>query len=187
MISKRTSLTFREYWANSRINYSVRVFIALVGVAVPCWWYDNSQAITPLVLGIIASALAETDDNFSGSFLPFSLPFSVLPSLRFPLNCCSIIPCCLSQLMASTFGFIMLGAIGPRYASIAFASLLIAVYTMLGAHASENIWYQPSLLLAGAAWYGVISLVWLMLWPLQPVQQSLAEVFKSLSAILNKV
>ncbi len=88
--------------------------------------------------------------------------------------------------MASTFGFIMLGAIGPRYASIAFASLLIAVYTMLGAHASENIWYQPSLLLAGAAWYGVISLVWLMLWPLQPVQQSLAEVFKSLSAYLEQ-
>lgn len=187
MISKRTSLTFREYWANSRINYSVRVFIALVGVAIPCWWYDNSQAITPLVLGIIASALAETDDNFSGRLSALLTTLFCFAVASFSIELLYTQPWLfVAGLVASTFGFIMLGAIGPRYASIAFASLLIAVYTMLGAHASENIWYQPSLLLAGATWYGVISLVWLMLWPLQPVQQSLAEVFKSLAAYLDQ-
>ncbi|MDD1783737.1 YccS family putative transporter [Enterovibrio sp. ZSDZ35] len=187
MISKRTSLSFREYWANSRINYSVRVFLALVGVAIPCWWLGASEAITPLVLGVIASALAETDDNFSGrvSALLTTLFCFAIATLSVELLFDYPILFVLG-LTSSTFGFIMLGAIGPRYASIAFASLLIAVYTMLGAHHSPSIWYQPSLLLAGAVWYGAISLVWLLFWPMQPVQQSLANVFKTLSGFLEQ-
>lgn len=35
-------------------------------------------------------------------------------------------------LTTSTCGFILLGALGQRYATIAFGALLIAVYTMLG-------------------------------------------------------
>ncbi|CZF86519.1 YccS family putative transporter [Grimontia marina] len=187
MISKKTSLTFREYWANSRINYSVRVFIALVGVALPCWWYGASEAITPLVLGIIASALAETDDNFSGRLSALLTTLFCFAVATFSIELLFDYPWWfVTGLMISTFGFIMLGAIGARYASIAFASLLIAVYTMLGAHESQNLWYQPSLLLVGAALYGVISLIWLLLWPHQPVQQSLAALFKSLSGYLDQ-
>ncbi|STO57197.1 YccS family putative transporter [Grimontia hollisae] len=187
MISKKASLTIREYWTNSRINYSVRVFIALIGVAIPCWWYGASEAITPLVLGIIASALAETDDNFSGRLSALFTTLVCFAVATFSIELLFDYPLLfVTGLMASTFGFIMLGAIGTRYASIAFASILIAVYTMLGAHESQNLWYQPSLLLAGAALYGVISLVWLVLWPHQPVQQSLAALFSTLSGYLDQ-
>ncbi len=88
-------------------------------------------------------------------------------------------------LFCSTFGFIMLGAMGPRYANIAFASLLLAVYTMLGANSSSELWYQPMLLLAGACWYGVLSLLWHVLWPNQPVQQGLANVFTEFGYYLD--
>ncbi len=88
-------------------------------------------------------------------------------------------------LFISTFGFIMLGSIGPRYASIAFGSLLIAIYTMLGAHESENIWFQPLMLLSGAAWYYLVSMVWHIFWPMQPVQQSLSTVFFELGNYLD--
>ncbi|BDR33901.1 membrane protein [Photobacterium damselae subsp. damselae] len=74
---------------------------------------------------------------------------------------------------------------GPRYASIAFASLLLAVYTMLGADSSVNLWYQPMLLLGGAFWYGLLSLTWHILWPNQPVQQNLAHVFSQLATYLD--
>ncbi|QTG90655.1 TIGR01666 family membrane protein, partial [Vibrio furnissii] len=84
-------------------------------------------------------------------------------------------------LFISTFGFIMLGAMGSRYASIAFGSLLIAIYTMLGAHQSTNIWFQPLLLLTGSAWYYLVSMIWHAFWPMQPVQQDLANVFVQLA------
>ncbi len=79
----------------------------------------------------------------------------------------------------------MLGAMGPRYSSMAFASLLLAVYTMLGAGESPSLWEQPALLLGGALWYGVLSLVWHIIWPNRPVQQSLANVFKELAGYFD--
>ena len=39
------------------------------------------------------------------------------------------------------FGFILLGGLGQRYATIAFGALLIAIYTMLGTSLYEH-WYQ---------------------------------------------
>ncbi|MGF1755367.1 YccS family putative transporter, partial [Vibrio makurazakiensis] len=88
-------------------------------------------------------------------------------------------------LFVSTFTFIMLGAIGPKYASIAFGSLLIAIYTMLGAHESHNLWFQPLLLLTGAAWYYFMSMIWQIFWPMQPVQQNLANVFSNIATYMD--
>lgn len=139
MQTSRLQWTLRRYWANDRINYSIRVFIALVGVALPCWYLNAKPEITPLVLGIIAAALAETDDNLSGrikALITTLICFVVAAfsiELLFPYP-----PLFAIGLFCSTFGFIMLGAMGPRYASIAFASLLLAVYTMLGAEQSTN-------------------------------------------------
>ncbi|CBJ90047.1 putative efflux transport protein (PET family) (fragment) [Xenorhabdus nematophila ATCC 19061] len=57
-------------------------------------------------------------------------------------------------LAVSTCGFILLGALGQRYATIAFGALLIAIYTMLGSSIFP-VWYQqPVLLLIGAIWQG---------------------------------
>lgn len=177
---------FRNYWANDRINYSVKVFFALTGVTLPAWYRGSPDEITPLVLGVIAAALAEVDDNLRGRikalimmlacFLLASLSIELLFDypLLFAAGLCS-----------STFGFTMLGAMGPRYSSMAFASLLLAVYTMLGAGASPSLWEQPKLLLSGALWYGVLSLAWHILWPNRPVQQSLAKVFKELAGYFD--
>ncbi len=66
MQTKDLHVNFRSYWVNDRINYSIRVFIALVGAVLPCWYLGENHAVTPLVLGIIAAALAESDDNLIG-------------------------------------------------------------------------------------------------------------------------
>ncbi|HIF9444354.1 TPA: YccS family putative transporter [Photobacterium damselae] len=186
MQTRHLHFTLRRYWANDRINYCIRVLIAMIGVVFPCWYLNATSEVTPLILGIIAAALAETDDNLTGRlkalattlicFLVASVSIEVLFDypIFFALG-----------LFSSTFGFIMLGAMGPRYASIAFASLLLAVYTMLGADSSVNLWYQPMLLLGGAFWYGLLSLTWHILWPNQPVQQNLAHVFSQLATYLD--
>ena len=54
---------FRQYWANKTINFSVRVLLALVAAVIPCWYLEQNTAIIPLILGIIAAALAETEDK----------------------------------------------------------------------------------------------------------------------------
>ncbi len=186
MQTNRLHLNFRRYWVNDRINYSIRVLIALVGVVLPCWYYNSNNEVTPLVLGVIAAALAETDDNLMGHIKALTLTLlcfliaSVSIEVLFPYPILFAL-----GLFASTFGFIMLGSMGPRYASIAFASLLLAVYTMLGADHSVNLWYQPMLLLGGAFWYGCLSLTWHILWPNQPVQRSLANVFSEFADYLD--
>jgi uncharacterized membrane protein (TIGR01666 family) len=171
---------------NKTTNYSLLIFATLIGVILPCWYLDKLELITPLVLGVIAAALAETDDNFFGRIKALILTFicfaiaTISIELLFPYPILFAI-----GLFASTFGFIMLGAIGPRYASIAFGSLLIAIYTMLGAWASESWWEQPKLLLAGAAWYYLLSMIWQTIWPMKPVQNSLSNTFLQLAHYLD--
>ncbi|MEI8658262.1 YccS family putative transporter [Vibrio sp. Hal054] len=176
----------RVLWANKTINYSVLICIALLGVVVPTWYYSLNTWVTPLILGVIAAALAERDDSFTGRLKAITLTFFCFALAAFSIEILFKTPILFAiGLFTSTFGFIMLGAIGSRYASIAFGSLLIAIYTMLGAHHSTNIWFQPLLLLTGCTWYYFLSMIWHVLWPLQPVQQSLANVFVQLGQYLD--
>ncbi len=177
----------RHYWANKTINYSVRITIALIGVVLPAWFYQQNAIIVPLILGIIAAALAETDDSFWGRFRALIITFICFATAAFSVELLFENTVYFGiGLFCSTFTFIMLGAIGPRYASIAFGSLLIAIYTMLGADESTNIWFQPMTLLVGCAWYYFISLIWQLFWPMQPVQQSLSNVFEQLANYLEE-
>lgn len=176
----------RLYWANKTINYSLLILLTLLGVVVPAWYLNLNSAIIPLILGIIAAALAESDDNFTGRLKAQLLTLGCFAIAAFSIELLFNTPYLFAiGLFISTFGFIMLGAIGARYASIAFGSLLIAIYAMLGAHESTNLWYQPLMLLSGAAWYFLMSLVWHAVWPMQPVQQSLATVFVQLANYLD--
>ncbi len=176
----------RHFWANKTISYSVLILITLLGVVVPAWYYEQNTLITPLILGVIAAALAESDDSFSGRLKAVLLTFICFAIAAFSIELLFNTPWLFAiGLFVSTFGFIMLGAVGPKYASIAFGSLLIAIYAMLGAHQSVNIWFQPLLLLSGAAWYYFMSMVWQILWPMQPVQQSLSNVFHQLANYLD--
>lgn len=172
----------RLYWANKTFNYCVLILITLLGVVIPAWHYNLNTWVTPLILGVIAAALAERDDSFTGRLKSITLTFICFAIAAFSIEILFRTPILFAiGLFISTFGFIMLGAMGSRYASIAFGSLLIAIYTMLGAHQSTNIWFQPLLLLMGSAWYYLVSMLWHAFWPMQPVQQDLANVFVQLA------
>jgi YccS/YhfK family integral membrane protein len=83
----------------------------------------------------------------------------------------------------------MLGALGERYGAIASATLILSVYTMIGVDqrggAVSDFWHEPLLLVAGAAWYGALSVLWQALFSNQPVQQSLARLFRELGRYLK--
>ena len=180
----------RRLWALDKFSYSVRVFIALTGSMALCWYQDEMTLLIPLFLGIIASALAETDDSWQGRLNALAVTlvcFSIAAlsvELLFPYPWIFAI-----ALALATFGLTMLGALGERYGAIASATLILSVYTMIGVDqrggAVSDFWHEPLLLVAGAAWYGALSVLWQALFSNQPVQQSLARLFRELGRYLK--
>lgn len=180
----------RRLWALDKFSYSIRVFIALTGSMALCWYQDEMTLLIPLFLGIIASALAETDDSWQGRLNALAVTlvcFSIAAlsvELLFPYPWIFAI-----SLALATFCLTMLGALGERYGAIASATLILSVYTMIGVDqrggAVSDFWHEPLLLVAGAAWYGTLSVLWQALFSNQPVQQSLARLFRELGRYLK--
>ncbi|MEJ6819945.1 YccS family putative transporter [Pseudomonas sp. LF-5] len=182
--------SLRRLWALDKFSYSVRVFIALTGSMALCWYQDEMGLLIPLFLGIIASALAETDDSWQGRLNALAVTlvcFSIAAlsvELLFPYPVVFAI-----ALALASFGMTMLGALGERYGAIASATLILSVYTMIGVDqrggAVTDFWHEPMLLVAGAAWYGLLSVLWQAMFSNQPVQQSLARLFRELGFYLK--
>ena len=190
MPSTSFNQSMRRLWALDKFSYSVRVFIALTGSMALCWYQDEMTLLIPLFLGIIASALAETDDSWQGRLNALAVTlvcFSIAAlsvELLFPYPWIFAI-----ALALASFCLTMLGALGERYGAIASATLILSVYTMIGVDqrggAVSDFWHEPLLLLAGAAWYGALSVLWQVLFSNQPVQQSLARLFRELGRYLK--
>ncbi|MGG5215355.1 MULTISPECIES: YccS family putative transporter [Rahnella] len=176
----------RRYAYNSNVLYHIRIFIALAGAAAVPWWLGEITLTIPLTLGVVAAALADLDDRLAGR----------LRNLLITLVCFFIASASIELLfpypwlfapglMLSTCGFILLGALGQRYATIAFGALLIAIYTMLGT-SMYHIWYQqPLLLLAGAIWYNLLTLAGHIIFPIRPLQDQISRCFTQLAAYLE--
>ncbi|HKS14708.1 MAG TPA: YccS family putative transporter [Pseudomonas sp.] len=182
--------SLRRLWGQDKFSYSLRVLIALTGSMALCWYRDEMSLLIPLFLGIIASALAETDDSWQGRLNALAVTLvcftiaALSVELLFPYPL--IFGCALA---VSTFALTMLGALGERYGAIASATLILAVYTMIGVDQRggqvTDFWHEPLLLVAGAAWYGLLSVLWQALFANQPVQQSLARLFRELGRYLK--
>ena len=190
MSSTSFKQSMRRLWALDKFSYSVRVFIALTGSMALCWYQDEMSLLIPLFLGIIASALAETDDSWQGRLNALAVTlvcFSIAAlsvELLFPYPWIFAI-----ALALASFCLTMLGALGERYGAIASATLILSVYTMIGVDqrggAVTDFWHEPLLLVAGAAWYGALSVLWQAMFSNQPVQQSLARLFRELGRYLK--
>jgi len=182
----------RRLWARDAFVYSLRVFVALSGAMALCWWIDQVPLVIPMFLGIIASALAETDDSWRGRLRALVVTLACFATAAFSVKVLIPWPVWfVCGLALSTFGFTMLGAIGERYRAIASATVILALYTAISvvpgaAHAAGSAWWHtPALLLAGAAWYGLLSLAWCMAFPHQPVRQNLAQLYDQLGVYLR--
>lgn len=183
MGSLSLSHSLRRLWALERFGPSLRFFIALACCMTWSWYHSEMELLTPLFLGVIASALAESDDSWQGRLfsvcvtLVLFLLTSITVELLHPYPWLFI-----SGLCIATFWLIMLGALGERYATVAYATLILAIYTMIGLEqsmdASVSLWQQPVLLVIGAAIYGALSVIWYGIFSQQPLQHSLARLFR---------
>jgi len=167
---------------------TLRIALALIGAMAACVVVDRLQAVIPLLLGVIASALAETDDNWRGRLCALAttlLCFALIiyfVQLSLPHRAYLIL-----VLVGAAFLLTLLGALGERYRAITSATLIMALYAALATQpgASRVVAQgQEILLLSGAAWYGAISVVWAAAFPMRAVEQNLASLYASLGKYL---
>ena len=179
--------TFRQIAESDRFADVVRVFLALTGITAWCTLRGPVEAIVPALLGAIACALAETDDAWRGrlrgllvTLVCFALAASaVKTTIDTPLLFAPL-------LAAGTFLLVMLGAASGRYATIATGTLILSVYTMIASEAPGGGGPQATwAILAGAAWYGALSLTWSAIAPQRAVRHALARLFEALAAQMD--
>ncbi|MTC58248.1 Inner membrane protein yccS [Providencia rustigianii] len=179
--------SYRRVLYNSHILYYIRILIALTGTTLVPWLLGLEPKVTiPLTLGVVAAALTDLDDRLTGRIKNLIITLfcffiaSVSIELLFPYPLFFFL-----GLAVSTCGFILLGALGQRYATIAFGALLIAIYTMLGVPIFETWYQQPILLLTGAIWFNILTLIGHILFPVRPLQDAIAQCYQQLSAYLD--
>ncbi|MDD0817240.1 YccS family putative transporter [Curvibacter sp. HBC28] len=181
------------HWQHHFLLRGVKPLIALVCVMGLAWWLDDAATVIPLVLGVNASALAETDDSWRGrlraqltTLLCFTgMALAVQLTLSHPVGLMLV-------LAVAAVGLALLGALGERYRAISSATLILGLYAALSAHAAADGRPEPGghmtgslLLLAGAAWYGLISVLWAALFPRLQVRQNLAALYEALGEYLR--
>lgn len=179
--------SYRRILYNSHALYYIRILIALTGTTLIPWLLGQEPKVTiPLTLGMVAAALTDLDDRLTGrlknlliTLLCFFIA-SVSIELLFPHPVLFFF-----GLAISTVSFILLGALGQRYATIAFGALLIAIYTMLGVPIFDTWYQQPTLLLIGAIWYNLLTLIGHILFPVRPLQDAITQCYQQLAAYLD--
>ncbi|MFD1008287.1 YccS family putative transporter [Oceanisphaera ostreae] len=175
----------RRVFTNSHFFFSIKVFLAMASLLLPGWWLEQTPAAVTLILGVMAGALSEVDQDPKGrlrhlllSLVCFFIAISLVtllidtPLLFGPF------------LILSTLGLILMGAWGSTASTLGFGILLVSLYAMQGHPDSPSFWYQPMLLTLGAAWYGLLSWLVLLIWPYKQVHEQLAQCYFSLSRYL---
>ncbi|TCP11316.1 putative membrane protein (TIGR01666 family) [Bisgaardia hudsonensis] len=174
-------------WLNAKIVATLPIFIAVNIVAIIVWQLDISQQTMPLILGIIAGGLTDLDNRLTGrlknvfyTLIAFSIS-SVATQLMIGKGISFSL-----LMMLITFIFTMIGALGQRYSTIAFGTLIVALYTTL-AYIPSTAWYvNPILILCGTIIYSLCSLTIHIIFPNRPVQESVAVSFLALAEYLEK-
>nr|WP_277613830.1 YccS family putative transporter [Acinetobacter nematophilus] len=176
---------FQNIKSNSTFIYCLQILIVLTGTTLGLYFLGYDRLIVPLTLGAIATALTDFDDRLSIRLRNLGLVcilfFSVSSILDFlhPYKLLFLI-----YLSLSSAVFILMGALGQRYATISFGTVLLSIYTMFGLGEYSEWYQQPSYFVMGALWYGLTSIIFYLLKPTQAVQDNLSNSFNTLCDLL---
>ncbi|SEM23539.1 TIGR01666 family membrane protein [Luteibacter sp. UNCMF331Sha3.1] len=181
--------SLRTLVQSDRFADVVRVCLALGGIVVWCAARGTGQALVPALLGAIACALAETEDAWWGRLRGLVVTLICFAAAAVVVKASIDTPPLFAVVLATgTFVLVMLGAASGRYATIATATLILSLYTMIASDAvrpASPDWRDTEALLCGAAWYGLLSLLWSALAPQRAVRHALARLFTSLAALME--
>lgn len=175
------------FWKNPLHLWALKVTLSIAFLLLPAELYlHNSFIGTTLALGVVAMALGETDVHPRGriksagiALLLFFLISSITElTLPYPAIFAPVL-----GIMA--FVLVLVGGIDSRLQGVTFGSLLILVYTMLGAGNSDKWFHQPLLLTVGALCYSVISILLLYHRPYRLLSDHLSLGFRYLAEYIE--
>ena len=84
-----------------------------------------------------------------------------------------------------TFGFTILGTVGLKYRTFAFGALAVATYTTL-TYTPETYWLtNPVMILLGTVLYSVNTLIFQIILPHRPVQETVAQRLRRTQQLLR--
>ncbi|TCM69153.1 putative membrane protein (TIGR01666 family) [Acinetobacter calcoaceticus] len=175
---------FQSFKSNSTLIYCTQILIVLSGTTLGLLFLGYESLIVPVTLGAIATALTDFDDRLSirlrnlGYVCVLFFGVSSILALLHPYKLLFIL-----YLSLSSAGFILLGALGQRYATISFGTVLLSIYTMFGLNDYAEWYMQPSYFVMGTLWYGLSSIIFYLLKPTQAVQDNLAQSFQHLAGV----
>ena len=178
-------LAFKTLVTNSHVFLALKVLLAMASILLLGLWLDESPKAVTLTLGVMAGALSEVDQNPKGR----------LVHLLLSLSCFFIAVSVVTALIAHPWAFgpllllgtlvlILMAAWGNTKGTLGFGILLVSLYAMQGHADSPSFWYQPLLLTLGAAWYGLLSWLILVIWPYKHVHEQLAQCYFALARYL---
>lgn len=171
---------------NSSYMYALRMVVAFSGTAFFPYYIQQQILTIPLTLGVVAAAISNIDDRFSVhlrnlfyTYIGFFIAASSV-QLLFPY------PWLFSLgLIASCIVLILLGSLGSRYATISYGALVVAVYAMLGVNLFDYWYQQPFYLVLGAMWYGVLTSISYLVFPVRKLQDNLTDCYDRLGSFLE--
>lgn len=176
---------FQAFKSNAILIYCLQICIVLSGTTLGLFYLGYQNLIVPVTLGAIATALTDFDDRLSirlrNLLYVCVLFFSVSSILDFlhPYKFFFILFLSLSSAV-----FILLSALGQRYATISFGTILLSIYTMFGLGEYVDWYLQPSYFVLGVLWYGLSAIVFYLIKPTLAVQDNLSQTFEKIAVLL---
>ncbi|GHA12620.1 YccS family putative transporter [Oceanisphaera arctica] len=179
------TIWLRRVFTDSHFFFALKVLLAMTSLLLPGWWLDQTPAAVTLTLGAMAGALSEVDQDPKGRLRHLLLSLLCFFGAITLVSLLIDSPLLFGPLLVlSTLVLILMGAWGPAAGTLGFGTLLVSLYAMQGHADSPSFWYQPLLLTLGAAWYGLLSWLVLIVWPYKQVHEQLAQCYFALSRYL---
>ncbi|MPW42248.1 hypothetical protein A6M14_11690 [Acinetobacter sp. Ac_877] len=176
---------FQAFKTNAILVYCLQICIVLTGTTLGLFYLGYQELIVPVTLGAIATALTDFDDRLSirlrNLLYVCVLFFGVSTILDFlhPYKFYFILFLSLSSAV-----LILLSALGQRYATISFGTILLSIYTMFGLGEYSEWYFQPTCFVMGTLWYGLTAIVFYLIKPTLAVQDNLSQNFEKIAELL---
>ena len=182
-----THVWINLFWKNPNRLWALKVAASITFLLIPAeLLFHDSFIGTTMALGVVAMALGETDVHPRGRMKSAGLSLilffitSSLVGLLYPFP-----PFFFLLIFVSAFSLTLTGGLNARMQGVTFGTLLIFVYTMLGAGNAERWFYQPLLYTIGAFAYSVVSILLLRYRPYRLLKEQLARGFHYLAEYIE--
>lgn len=182
-----TDAWINVFWKNPNHLWALKVTVSIAALLIPAEViFHDSFIATTLALGVVAMSLGETDVHPLGRVKSASIAlilFFVISSLvELFFNTAALFSL---LILILAFTLTIAGGLNSRMQGVTFGTLLIFVYTMLGADVTEKWFYQPVLYTIGAFAYSSVSILLLRKRPYRLLKEQLARGFHYLAEYID--